>query len=693
MLLNLPAPPKSPRLAPEFGTSKSIESGGARVMPPMPVGRGVSLLQSLIDADANVMLPDEIFHRNVAVVRRTTRIAGAAGQRPILRFFGTAESKGGILVKGADLTIENVELWESTSADGGNGAGIRFEAAAGVPSNIVCKNVAFRYCENGILGPDNAVNQGTVTLTSCEFDRNGRFESGQEHGIYIGKVDSLLVDRCHFHDTYTGHELKSRAVKSTLRDSTFGSTTSRCSYEAEFPDGGDVLIERCTFIQSPVTDNDFVLGFGAEWKPQSNAQVNSLVVRDSVFWNFDESGYILRFDPKVPSPTIKFENCTFINFTNTYDARYEPNAVTRTGTGNRVISLADAYTIYPSGPRLPSPIVFETVARDALNANSEKMVERQWYRVEATALASELSIPMGQTRGNLAAVIDAWGGVSHRGSEHFFFGTGHGDGIINARAVFDVRTHAWHWGTEQSSEAVIATVNPYEATTLNNGQTNVWAYADGLPSAVHGWSNAFTLPSGDIGQFHYGSKIAIYRVAARKWEYFDQVKTPVRYSQFAIVDEVTSTLFAMPTYYELTLYDTDTMKVRRTIELPRAPSHAVSVDREIWYFCGANGDEVVRLNIDTLRASVLQLVYPKLHAGQMFAPGTACVYDRGVGVIRVDILGRAWVVDPDTMSCFPLASINALPMPRNGLWSRFWVSDGKLYAVPSASSPVMIMKL
>jgi hypothetical protein len=699
----------------------------SRVAAPAPVATPAPTpppnpLQAAIDSASAITWNTAELNRFTGVIARATTFVGVGAQKPLLRFFASAEEKGGFLVKGANATFENLELWEAASVSG-NGAGIRFEARAGVPSNVLVKNCVFRYNQNGILGPDNSIERGTLTIENCEFDRNGRYGSGQEHGIYIGRVDHLIVRDSHFHDTYTGHELKSRAFKATIERCTFGSVSSLASYEAEFPNGGDVSISDCTFIQGRGTDNGFVLGFGAEWKPEFNAPVNRLIVRNCVLWNFLESGYPLRVDAKVPNATVEFHNCTFINFVNTYQAEYAPLTIAAKGTGNRVLTLAQGYAEFPNGPRETETTAFPEISREV--AASGAFPERRWFSIAGTRITEALDVSNFPTlqglsqKSQLATVIDAWGGAVRVGDEILFQGTGHGDGAFNARAAFHVNTLTWRWATPQSNQAMLDQVNRYQAylpkdpaatwhtraltpqenakqyVTIN-GERRVLhgRYPDGLPAAFHGYTNAFPTPDGGFGVLQQTQDIALFSMQTQQWRFIPAPNVYTEeHSMRVQADAQTGLVYAQYAAFLVFAFDmVRNYEVVRQIRLPHYARASVKVEREIWYFGGTHGEILMRLDLDTQTLTTTFLDYPRSHRAQFFASGAGAVYDPTVGVIRMDAFGQLFSINTTTLSCEAFGA--PLPVrPFNEILSRMWVHRGAIWAVPSSRVNAFVFRL
>ena len=126
-----------------------------------------------------------------------------------------------------------------------NGAGIRYEGG-----KLVVDKCLFHDNQMGILA--SASGAGTVTIKNSEFNRNGA-PGSNAHNIYINAVAELIVDNIYSHDNITGHQLKSRAKKTTITNSRFYDGTGAAEgYNVDIPDGGVTSISECTFQRSPI---------------------------------------------------------------------------------------------------------------------------------------------------------------------------------------------------------------------------------------------------------------------------------------------------------------------------------------------------------------------------------------------------------------------------------------------------------
>ena len=93
------------------------------------------------------------------------------------------------------------------------GAGILMEGA-----NLTVQNSQFLDNENGILagGPPASA----MRIEQDVFRGNGSCEAACAHALYVGKrIARLEVVGCRFLDTHVGHDIKSRALATIVRDS------------------------------------------------------------------------------------------------------------------------------------------------------------------------------------------------------------------------------------------------------------------------------------------------------------------------------------------------------------------------------------------------------------------------------------------------------------------------------------------
>ncbi len=248
----------------------------------------VNLVQNgdTIKIDAGVYLNDPVQWNNSNLVFIGL---GTGSNRTVMSWNGGDISNGkGIWVFGnssttGNITIDNIVFDGArvSDANGGNGAGIRFQA-----KNLTITNCLFHSCQNGIL-EGGSYTGSVVTIQNTEFNNNG-YEvignptySGYEHNIYIGaSTDSLLVKNCYFHDPRgEANSLKTRAQKSYILYNVIDEANGQGSWELSIGQGGLIAAIGNTIVQGINSINHGIVGYDAATNPiQKFYFINNTVI-------------------------------------------------------------------------------------------------------------------------------------------------------------------------------------------------------------------------------------------------------------------------------------------------------------------------------------------------------------------------------------------------------------------------------
>jgi hypothetical protein len=159
-----------------------------------------------------------------------------------------------------------------------NGAGILMEGA-----NLTVENSEFQDDEDGILtgGPANSV----VRVRRSVFIGDGSCQGSCAHALYAGaRIARLEVMGCVFVDTRVGHDIKSRARLTVVRDNRIeDGPNGTASYLIELPDGGDAEIVNNVLHKGMSSENkEVAISIGAE---SSQNPTHSLDIRGNRFTN------------------------------------------------------------------------------------------------------------------------------------------------------------------------------------------------------------------------------------------------------------------------------------------------------------------------------------------------------------------------------------------------------------------------
>ena len=195
-------------------------------------------------------------------------------------FVATASPPNGkaILTVDTDATITGFGFTGAAVSDN-NGAGIRYEGG-----NMVVNNCVFWDNQEGILG--GAITGGTVVINNSEFSHNGAGD-GYSHNLYIGAIASLLIENSYFHDAVVGHEIKSRALNTTIINNRIQDDLGNGSYSIDLPNGGNAVIQGNTIEKGVNAQNYTTIAFGEEgaYANSSLSINNNTIINDNANGN------------------------------------------------------------------------------------------------------------------------------------------------------------------------------------------------------------------------------------------------------------------------------------------------------------------------------------------------------------------------------------------------------------------------
>lgn len=215
-----------------------------------------------------------VYKNDTSTINHDLTIIGVDGKAHLMSTGEIGNGKA-ILVSRADLVVENLEF-SGASVRHHNGAGIRYEGG-----DLTVRNSYFHGNENGILAASDR--DGEIRIEGSEFAGNG-YGDGRSHGIYVNRVGALHVSDSYFHDTDTGHHIKSRAFETHVKGSTLDDGHGNSSYSIDLPNGGNAVIEGNTLIQGAGKHlNKILISFGEEGKIHPDT---SLTVEDNTFVNY-----------------------------------------------------------------------------------------------------------------------------------------------------------------------------------------------------------------------------------------------------------------------------------------------------------------------------------------------------------------------------------------------------------------------
>jgi hypothetical protein len=183
----------------------------------------------------------------------------------------------GILTVNANLTIQGFTFTGgSDGSPDGNVAGIRLQGG-----NLNASYCSFTGMQEGLLAdPDQTA---TVAIDHCFFLDNGTGD-GLTHNLYVGSVKSLLVTNSLFEGAVVGHEIKSRALSTTIEHNVIvDGPTGTASYDIDIPNAGVAVIEDNIIEKGADASNTYAIHYGGE--TQFSYAQNSLLVSGNTIIN------------------------------------------------------------------------------------------------------------------------------------------------------------------------------------------------------------------------------------------------------------------------------------------------------------------------------------------------------------------------------------------------------------------------
>ena len=100
----------------------------------------------------------------------------------------------------------------------------------------------------------------------------------------------MLVENSYFHDAVAGHEIKSRALATTIVNNRIFDNGGDGSYSIDLPDGGVDVVQNNVIEKGADTENWITLHFGGEGTPYAGS---SLSVTGNTIVNDNPNGYLI----------------------------------------------------------------------------------------------------------------------------------------------------------------------------------------------------------------------------------------------------------------------------------------------------------------------------------------------------------------------------------------------------------------
>jgi len=226
------------------------------------------------DGDRVAIYPGEYFDC-VMVGQKGLTIEGIGKAEDVVLTDKACAGKALLVLAGPGITVRNLTLTRARVPDQ-NGAGIRQEGP-----DLTIERVRFINNQNGIL---SGLTSGTVIIRDSLFERNGACERSCSHGVYMGQVDLLRIERSRFYETKRAHHIKSGARRTEVIDCDIqDGPDGTASYEIDIPYGGDLLVRNTTMVKGPRAENHrYAITIAEDGQAQATKEI---VIENSSFRN------------------------------------------------------------------------------------------------------------------------------------------------------------------------------------------------------------------------------------------------------------------------------------------------------------------------------------------------------------------------------------------------------------------------
>lgn len=230
-----------------------------------------------------------------------------ASSQVVLDFDYTAPGgsiQGGIMAGGGfDLIVENLEICRvSNSAGTGEPSSGAIYKVGNLSGNVTVNKCYLHDCDNGFV---NGSGGNHIVITNSLIARCGNYY-GQAHNIYCGEAASLTFTNNYSIDSWSGHELKTRAMISNISNNfILEGMNGVASTPIDICQGGNVTLTNNVIMKS------------ADTGPQNNGDIVNLNSEMSLIkpaWpvnNLTASGNTILC---MTTPGAKYPAHAFANF-------------------------------------------------------------------------------------------------------------------------------------------------------------------------------------------------------------------------------------------------------------------------------------------------------------------------------------------------------------------------------------------
>src|SRR5271167_66013 len=271
----------------------------------------ISAAVSVADGDTNLnnyyvieVTPGTYTNDFPTVTRPMTIETAAVGQQVVLNATEPLPNEKGIILNLSNLTLNGLKFQgaEISNALGGNGAGIRDQNVSTATPYLIVSNSTFVNNQEGILTGNNSLQ--SIIIVNSTFANNGNPNASYfQHALYVNDAGSLTVTASVFCGQLIGHDIKSRALVTSVSDNqlydgqadaAINCRAGSTSLAIDIANGGTATISGNMITQGPASQNSKMVDYGEEGLSYN---ANSLILLHNTFTNIGGLSAIGVYDP------------------------------------------------------------------------------------------------------------------------------------------------------------------------------------------------------------------------------------------------------------------------------------------------------------------------------------------------------------------------------------------------------------
>lgn len=269
--------------------STATRPGGAVVLCPAqgdaPDCDTVSLAEAIKKAprDGFILIRSGTYKQAATISKPGIHILAEPGAT----LYGTATGGKGALVVKANVEIEGLTCSHIKVGDG-NGCCVRQDSG-----DVTLVGVHFHHSQMGMLTGNRG---GAIRIFDSYFHDSGYDESGNlGHNLYVNSGTLDFIRSWSLAARNAGHEIKSRAARTVIRDSFIASLNARDSRLIDIPNGGVFELTGSVLGEGPRSENWDLIGYGLEGTKNNTARRGNrvTVTRNTFYIDRDQGGQLL----------------------------------------------------------------------------------------------------------------------------------------------------------------------------------------------------------------------------------------------------------------------------------------------------------------------------------------------------------------------------------------------------------------